>query len=1129
MRYGFAVARLVLRRALANMRLLATVILGVLLACALLASVAIYSDAIRDLGLTYALRQEPDQSLDFRILSSSQSADPALYAPRKETIDELVDRQAGDVLSAVVHYGRSDTFFPSEVGSLPNYDDPDRARAHFQFSDDLADHVDVVDGEPFGPEASPGEESLALTAWIGADAAEALGIAVGDTFDLHPFWRQDLRPVTVTIAGLLEPKNPDDRYWYEIQDRFLVEDTTWPTWPLWIDEETLIGPMASYLPSIDGTFETYGIVDREAVNSRNAENVQLRVQSLGTQLSRDVERTGLATTLPAAIDTYQEKLFFTRLPLFALMIQVAGIVLYYLVMVSTMIVDRQVGEIALLRSRGASVFQVMGIYAIEGGLICLLGIILGPLLAGGAIALLGYTPSFNELSGGEALEITIGRWAYALAALGAVLSLLALLVPAFFASSKSMVDYKQGLARPPRQPAFFRYYMDLGVVGVAAYAFYQLQQRGSLVTERLFGDLAADPLLLAAPTLFMVTVALVFLRVFPRVLAIVAWIGKRFPGVTLTLGLWHIVRTPSQYSRLILLLLLATAVGMFAAGFRATLERSYDDRAAYEAGADARLAGMSTRDGFGPELFARRVAETTDAETVSPAARVSGSYQASQFSFTSVDVLGIDPATFPSVAFWRGDFAGPSLESLVERLPVEAAEDPAAITLPAETAWLGLWLLPPAQQLPLDLQVGVRVLDADGAFWEYRLRPTGLSNGDWILLGADLARPFPPRDGRMPDTAAGVVLDSLFVRVAGVAGLPIEITMSFDDLMSFSVPPGEDGAFPGEPVLVESFEDISRYVEITGSTRDDVPTFISRAAATRPAAPDDYAARLDFTYASGTGNVFGLRIARPGDILPVIANNGFMDDADLSVGDEARLFLNRQYVTVRIVGAFEYFPTWDPASGEHFMVADLYAMRDLAARLPFMAEAVTPNEAWLAGVDPAKFTRDALQSGGLSAQLVDVRDTLRAEAAADPLVAASWEGILFLSFAAVLTLTALGFVVYSYLSARARSLEFAILRTMGFTPRQVLGLVAFEQLFVILAGVIVGTFLGFPLGRLMIGYLGITERGADVLPPLVSEVSWAAVLTVYALLALAFVGTVAALGYLYSRLALHRALRMGEL
>jgi len=129
----------------------------------------------------------------------------------------------------------------------------------------------------------------------------------------------------------------------------------------------------------------------------------------------------------------------------------------------------------------------------------------------------------------------------------------------------------------------------------------------------------------------------------------------------------------------------------------------------------------------------------------------------------------------------------------------------------------------------------------------------------------------------------------------------------------------------------------------------------------------------------------------------------------------------------------------------------------------------------------------------------------------------------------VLLLTALGFVVYSYLSAQTRTLEFAVLRTMGLSGGQIVALVGFEQAFVIVAGAAAGTLLGLPLGRLMLGYLGITETGAKVLPPFVSEVSWRTVAVADGLLALVFVATIAALALLYGRLAVHRALRMGEL
>jgi ABC-type antimicrobial peptide transport system permease subunit len=118
--------------------------------------------------------------------------------------------------------------------------------------------------------------------------------------------------------------------------------------------------------------------------------------------------------------------------------------------------------------------------------------------------------------------------------------------------------------------------------------------------------------------------------------------------------------------------------------------------------------------------------------------------------------------------------------------------------------------------------------------------------------------------------------------------------------------------------------------------------------------------------------------------------------------------------------------------------------------------------------------------------------------------------------------------VHARVSASSRGLEFAVLRSMGYSSRQVFTLVGFEQLFVLLLGIFAGTLLGFPLARLMVGYLSRTDTGAEPVPPLISEVSWAAVLTVYTAIGIVLLVTVVVLAVLYSRLAVSRMLRVGE-
>ncbi len=59
--------QLVVRRSLANWRLLSCIMVGVLVAVALLSSTPLYSKALDDLGLAHALHEKPIELLDVHI------------------------------------------------------------------------------------------------------------------------------------------------------------------------------------------------------------------------------------------------------------------------------------------------------------------------------------------------------------------------------------------------------------------------------------------------------------------------------------------------------------------------------------------------------------------------------------------------------------------------------------------------------------------------------------------------------------------------------------------------------------------------------------------------------------------------------------------------------------------------------------------------------------------------------------------------------------------------------------------------------------------------------------------------------------------------------------------------------
>ena len=292
-------------------------------------------------------------------------------------------------------------------------------------------------------------------------------------------------------------------------------------------------------------------------------------------------------------------------------------------------------------------------------------------------------------------------------------------------------------------------------------------------------------------------------------------------------------------------------------------------------------------------------------------------------------------------------------------------------------------------------------------------------------------------------------------------------------------------------------------------------------------APPGFASALRYEWLD-TGfapRVRGLRQETDGEATLFFLSQEAATRLGLREGDAATLSVNGARLRGRLAGTFELFPTYDANDRRRglALVAASRLIVDGNAALP--SQTIRYTGAWLASREPAVTAAAlaALDPG----QLLNVEaERLRQEE--DPLIAAGWEGILAISFAAVLLLSAIGFLIYSYLTAQQRRLEFAVLRTLGFSRRQVFGVVLLEQLFVVVAGMGLGTVVGLQVGRLMMDFFSLDEQGAEVLPPFALSVSGVEVALVWGILGAVFVVTLGAVALLYVRLALHRALRVGE-
>jgi ABC-type antimicrobial peptide transport system permease subunit len=177
-------------------------------------------------------------------------------------------------------------------------------------------------------------------------------------------------------------------------------------------------------------------------------------------------------------------------------------------------------------------------------------------------------------------------------------------------------------------------------------------------------------------------------------------------------------------------------------------------------------------------------------------------------------------------------------------------------------------------------------------------------------------------------------------------------------------------------------------------------------------------------------------------------------------------------------------------------------------------------------------THDAIVTkighGSLGAKEMYDRIALTDEIKSDPLMGAAWKGVLLICLLGVTFVSGLGFLIYSYLSAQSRKLDFAILRTVGFSLRQISGLVCFEQFLVIFAGIGFGVLTGSWLNSIMVPFLQLTGQGNKVLPPFMPAMDWGMIGISYGFLFAAFAVTILVIILYFSRVAIYQTLRMGD-
>jgi hypothetical protein len=1055
----------IVRRLLPHRLALAAAALTVVLAATLLAALAAFSATVSSHAVRTSLTGNPGTTISVNATVNSAATVPAVGGKLRTSLSSAL----GGVPVAVWGAASSDYLDLPRGTGLAN------AQTHLISLTALNAHAALVAGS--WPTVVSG--SAAVPAAVPAGLARSLHLAAGQTIRLHESVTG--APVDVRITGIFRPLQPGSPYWLLSSATAGVQQSGG-----FADYGPLVttpAVMATGHVAVDAAAWA-AVPDVARIGSGDLQAVSGRLQSAVSKVGRmgKVQNQTVSTGLPGLLSGLGTALVVTRSQLAigaAILLVIAGATL---ALATVMLSSQRQAEAALLRSRGASRWQLAGSGVAEAALLVLPALIVSPLLAG---LLLPPLARHGPLSrSGLRLPVAFPAAAWVAAAAVAAGCLVVIALP-WLRTAGSPVRERAQRGRRGALGAATRAGADLGLLVLAGLAGWQLVHYAAPVSTGLSGSIGIDPILVSAPVLALAAGAVILLRLLPLVVRLGDRAAGRGRDMTTAVAAWQISRRPLRQAGPVLLAVLAVATSVLAVAQWSSWQRSAQDQASFAAGADERV-DLSPQ----APLTLGQVATLTGAHGVTgstPVIRASAMMPNS----TTATLLALDARRAASVAAIRPDLVGGSPTALLDRLS-PAGDQRAAISgapVPGRPARLEVTASLHAKSVGQPV-LFLEVTDAFGI--PYQLQAGVLhTNGTATTLVVPVA---PGNKAAYPLRITGFTLQYL-MPTAHVSGATLSIesvrgaasatggfgapfaAATADGRMASSTAAGS-GLVTMQPSVTKT---TARGTSLTVSFQPGYglfPAQFKQPATTLPAS-------------------ISVAPPQPARALPVAVTSAFTAATGQKRGSTFPVQVGNSTVRVTIVSVIASFPT---ISGSGGIVVDQSLLQQTLAADGALPEPVT--EWWLrtAGAAPTRLP------GG--ATLTD-RASLAASLLANPLGAAPQLAMLAIAAAAVI-LAAAGFAVAAA-TAGERARDLALLAALGATRRQLTRLLCLEQTALGIPAAVAGLVLGGVLARLVVPAVTLTATGAHPQPAVLVQVPLAVPIAV-ALVTAAVPVAIAALG-----------------
>ncbi len=1084
-----ALPKLVLRRAFSEKVFAGLRLIGLTIAVAVSAGVFIYLDALGQSALSQSLEGHSQEELNVSIRARLDSISGTKHLELVDRVDNTRTSDLVKVLREPVMAAKSVTLiFDDDRFPWLNVIPWSNARTFLA-------HVDAIENTAVLTEGSwptTTNDANHVEVAISTTDAKYLGIGLSENIVLSSPISDDIQ-VNAHISGIYERSDPNALQWLAMDTGLGAESTAFEFAPFVVSEAALIDTVKNQMPDTEVRYFWVFETEIDKVHSRDAERILSDLDTQQNLLRQELQGYQRITTLDDALTSFLTSSEISR----GLMMSVGAVIsisaLAFSALVAAQARDMRFSESGMVRARGANTMQEIALMTGETLFIAGVSLIAGIAIALVGVALAGQLPVLTELTRGQFLPVSLSIQSVTAAIAAAFIGLIALLAPSIRRNTTTAAELTNRLARPPTQNFAQRYYLDVILLCIGVAALWQLSQEDLYISSSALGEGFSNRLALAMPAATAAGSAIVLLRFLPILLGGIAEVLARLPNVfrlspAIPLALWSLARNPRSSMGLMLLIMLATTIGVLLSILSPSIDKYAVDDAQYRVGADVRVSGMIVRNRNSLTRSIDQISNRLGESAMAPVARAAGTVGSSSGN-EPVTVLGIDTAELPEAMWWRSDLSSLSpheISALVK------SNDTNGYLIPNNSEWLTALVKPDTQRN--DTGLVARIRDETGLYHSLTIgnllpRPVTVNNP------FDCADPVPLEEGEgfePPDWCRiGIPLaplrrdtsenGKLWLEFIGISRRPIEEAPQ-PSTGSIRIKDIATATASGKLTPLTDFSDIIEK-RTTGSGFGDLGARLDPFSEN----PSDGAV---LTWSLPRyGQLKGVRIGAAENALKVVGSNWFKEELEHEISDTTSLFLGNRNTTVEFVAFTDFFPTF-PSASSPYLIADLREIQRILS-IDQTRGADATNELWISAPEAIISDLDEIEHllsiNNVPARLMQHAESEVSRSRSDALTAAGWNGYLAFGFIAVTTVSVLAFLVTGWTTYRLRRLEIAVLKSMGLTTRQMLIMIGLEQIVIAAISIVIGAGIGLMLSTALLPYLA-GKDASTLAPPMAVEI-----------------------------------------